>query len=167
MSTSNAANTFFILQVALALLVNDKRVIETLLKFGITSTYHEFRRIKASSAAAADKNGLSSNMNPFDGLIQVITDKVDAAISPHNAMKQTHALASAYARANYSVKYKNEFKSSRLKQEEIKSVVFRDIPLSIHRWSKKLKLFCYSWYASVNITPYSNLVGRKESNGRF
>ena len=71
MSTSNAANTFFILQVALALLVNDKRVIETLLKFGITSTYHEFRRIKASSAAAADKNGLSSNLNAFDGLIQV------------------------------------------------------------------------------------------------
>ena len=124
------------MQVELVLLVNDKRVIEILLKFGVTSTYHEFRRIKASSAPAADKNGLSSNMNAFDGLLQVITDNVDAAISSHNAMKQTHALASAYAQANYSVKYKNEFKSRRLKQEEIKSLAFRDIPLSIHRWSK-------------------------------
>ena len=124
------------MQVELVLLVNDKRVIEILLKFGVTSTYHEFRRIKASSATAADKNGLSSNMNAFDGLLQVITDNVDAAISSHNAMKQTHALASAYAQANYSVKYKNEFKSRRLKQEEIKSLAFRDIPLSIHRWSK-------------------------------
>ena len=124
------------MQVELVLLVNDKRVIEILLKFGVTSTYHEFRRIKSSSATAADKNGLSSNMNAFDGLFQVITDNVDAAISSHNAMKQTHALASAYAQANYSVKYKNEFKSRRLKQEEIKSLAFRDIPLSIHRWSK-------------------------------
>ena len=44
-------------QLTLALLVRDKRVIERLHEFGVTTTYHEVRRFKASAAAAADKNG--------------------------------------------------------------------------------------------------------------
>ena len=57
-----------VFQLALALLVNRERVIETLHGFGITPKYHDVRRFKVS-AAAGDKNGLSLNMNTFDGLI--------------------------------------------------------------------------------------------------
>ena len=81
MVTSVAANTFSMFQLALALLVNGKRVIETLHEFGITPTYHDIRRFKVSAAEAADKNRLSLNMNASDGLIQVITDNFDPAIN--------------------------------------------------------------------------------------
>ena len=95
--TSVAGNTFSMLQLALALLANGKRVIETLHEFEITPTHHEVRRFKDSAAAAADKTGLSLNMNASDGLIQVIADNYDATINSQNGMKQTHALASIFA----------------------------------------------------------------------
>ena len=117
MVTSVATNTFSMLQLALALLVNGKRVIETLYKFGITPTYHKVRRFKVS-AAAADKNRLSLNMNvsqvASDSLIQVVTDNFGAIINSQNDMKQTHALALIFAQANCSDEDSNEFKSPRL-----------------------------------------------------
>ena len=96
MVTSIAASTFSMLQLTFALLVNVKKVIETLQEFGITLAYHEVRRFKVFAAATADKNGLSLNMNASDGLIQVITDNFNAAINSQNGMKQTHALASIF-----------------------------------------------------------------------
>ena len=80
MVTSVAANTFSMLQLVSALLVNGKRVIQTPHEFGMTPTYQEVRRFKFSAPAAADKNALSLNMNVSDGLIQVITDNFDATI---------------------------------------------------------------------------------------
>ena len=115
MITSVAANTLSMLQLALALLVNGKRVIETLHEFGISSIYREVRRFKVSAAATADKNGLSLNVNASDGLIQVITDNFDAAINSQNGMKQTHALASVLAQGYCSDEYNNKFKFPRLK----------------------------------------------------
>ena len=134
-------NTFSMLQLALALLVNGKRVIETLHEFGITPTYHELRRLKAS-AVAADKNESPLNMNASDGLIQVITDNF-AAINSENGMKQTHALASIFAQAKYSDEDNNEFKFSRPKQGEIKSGAVRNLPLSIYSSPKKPKMNPY------------------------
>ena len=99
-------------------------MIETLHKFGIIPTYHEVRRFKVSVAAAADKNGLSLNMNASDGLIQVITDNFDATINSQNGMKETHASASIFAQANCSDEDNKEFKFPRLKQEEAKSVAY-------------------------------------------
>ena len=110
MVTSVAANTISMLQLALALLVNGKRVIETLQEFGITPIHHEVRRFKVSAPAAADKNGLSLNMNSSDGLIEIMTDNFDATINSQNGMKQTHALASIFAQANCSDEDNNEFK---------------------------------------------------------
>ena len=94
---------------------------------------------KAFAAAPADKNGLSLNMNVSDGLIQVVTDNFDATINSQNGMKQTHALASIFAQANCSDEDNNKFKFPHLKQEEIKSVTLRDIPLSIYNGPKNLK----------------------------
>ena len=93
MVVSAAANTFSMLQLALPLLVDDKRVIETLHEFGITTTYHEVRRFKVSAATAADKNGLCLNMNASDGFIQVTTDNFYATINSQSGKKQTHALS--------------------------------------------------------------------------
>ena len=149
--TSIAANTFSMLQLALALLVNGKRVIETLHEFGITPTYHEVRRFMISAAAAADKNGLFLNMNASDGLIQVITDNSVATINSQNGMKQTHALASIFAQANCSEEDNNEFKFARLKQELVKSVALRDIPLSIYNGPRKPEMDPY--FAIGGIPP--------------
>ena len=54
-------------------------------------------------------------------------------------MKQTQTLASLFAQANSSDKDNNEFKFLRLKQEEVKIVALRDIPLSICTGPKNLK----------------------------
>ena len=151
MVTSVAANTFVMLQLALALLVNGKRVIETLHEFWITPTHHEVRRFKVSAAAAADKNGLPLNMNAFDGLIQVITDNFDATINSQNGMKQTHALASIFAQANCSDEDNNEFKFPWLRQEEVKSVALRDMPLSIYNGPEKPEMDPY--FATGGIPP--------------
>ena len=109
MVTGFVANTFSMLQLALLLLVNGKRVIETLHKFEIPLTYHEVRRFQVP-LAAADKNGLSLNMNASDGLIQVITANFDAIIILKNGVKQTRALASIFAQANCSDEGNNKFK---------------------------------------------------------
>ena len=131
--------------------VNGKRVVEDPHEFGITPTYHEVKKFKVSAAAAADKNGLCLKMNAYDGLIQVITDNFDATINSQNRMKQTHALASIFAQANFSNEDNNEFKFLRQKQEEVKSVVIRDIPLSICNGQKKPEMDPY--FATGSIPP--------------
>ena len=60
------------------------------------------RRFKVFIAAAADKNGLSLNINASDGLIQVITDNFDARLNSQNGMKQIRGLVSIFALANCS-----------------------------------------------------------------
>ena len=127
MVTSVAVNTFSMMQLTLALLVNEKRVIETLHKFGITPTYHEVRRFKVS-AVAADKNGLSLNKNASDGLIQVVTYNFDATVNSQDGMKQTHALASIFAQSNCFDEDNNEFKFPRLGQEESKVWLLETFP---------------------------------------
>ena len=119
MVTSAAANTFSMLQMALVLLVNSKRVVETLHEFGIILTYHEVRRLKISATAAVDKNRLSLNMNASDDLLQVIADNFDATINSQNGMKQTHALPSIFTQANCSDEDNNEFKFPRLKKSKV------------------------------------------------
>ena len=80
-------------------------------------------------------------------------------------MKQTHVLAWIFAQANCSDEGNNEFKFPRLKQEEVKIVALRDVPLSIYNGPEKPKMdpyFVQSNFNSVKITLYSNFIGRKE-----
>ena len=120
-----------VFQLALALLVHGERGIETIYEFRITPKYHDVRSFKVS-AAAADKKGLSLNMNTFDGLIYVITDNFDVTINSQNDLKQTHALVSIFAQTNRSDEDNNEVKFPRVKQEESKSVGLRDTLHSIY-----------------------------------
>ena len=134
--TSVTSGNFSMLQLALALLVRDKRVIERLHEFGVTTTYHEVRRFKASAAAAQDKNGSSLDMDASDGLVQAISDYFDATIHSQNGIKQTHALATIFAQANACEKDNHQFKFTRLKQEEVKSVKLKDVPLCMYTGPK-------------------------------
>ena len=63
---------YTMLQLALALEVDSKSIIETLHAYGVTTTYHELRRYKISAAAQHD----SMEPKPAEKLIQVIADNV-------------------------------------------------------------------------------------------
>lgn len=78
------------LQVALSGLVREKKIIEHLHEYAVTSTYKEYRRFRVS---AASSNEVQVQLESCDGLIQGVSDNFDAALSTQNGLKQTHSLA--------------------------------------------------------------------------
>ena len=80
MITTIATSKVSMLQVALGLLVQDKKHIEHLYEYGVTSSYDEVRRFKISAAHSA----IQENEQYFDseeGLIQGVSDNFDAHLS--------------------------------------------------------------------------------------
>ena len=76
--TAAMTNSFTHLQLSLGILVHDKKLVEHLQEYGLTSTYHEVRRYKISAAVASDEKG--EKLLSSDGLVQVIPDNFDAHI---------------------------------------------------------------------------------------
>jgi hypothetical protein len=109
------------LQVALGVLAHDKKLIEHLHDYGITSTYQEVRRYKVS--AAVSSGSLSLNLQSSDGLIQIISDNFDAHIHSQNGMKQTNGLATIITQSVSGSNNRTDFnpKIPRLREEELKS----------------------------------------------
>lgn len=69
-------------------------MIETLYDFGVTCSYDETVRFKASAAAeAVKKTALRGIEDSNVGLVQVVADNFDANISSQNGLRSTHALA--------------------------------------------------------------------------
>ena len=66
------------LQLALSVLASDRKLIERLHEYGITSTYQEFWRFKVSAAASSENN--DKEVRERDGLIQIVEDNFDAYI---------------------------------------------------------------------------------------
>ena len=81
------------LQVALADLINEMRLIEHLHEYGVTCTYTESRRFKTYAAAA---NKELVNLEATNGLIQASCDNFDANLSTQNGLKQSHSLATIF-----------------------------------------------------------------------
>ena len=73
------------LQVALADLINEMRLIEHLHEYGVTCTYTESRRFKTYAAAA---NKELVKLEATNGLIQAACDNFDANLSTQNGLKQ-------------------------------------------------------------------------------
>ena len=98
---SVASSQTSMLQVALGLLVNQKKIIQDLYEYRVTSTYDEVRRFKASAAYHASQKQ-ETQLNSATGLIQGIADNFDANLSTQNGLKQTHSLAAIIVQHNSS-----------------------------------------------------------------
>ena len=70
--TSVVTTRFTKLQLALSVLVSDRKLIEHLHEYGITSTYQEFRRFKVSAAISSDNN--DKEIRARNCLIQIVDD---------------------------------------------------------------------------------------------
>ena len=82
------------LQLALALLVDSKKINEHLKCFGVTSTPKECRRFKISAANAVERGNTNNCLDARKGLIQVVSDNFDAKVHSQNGLTDTHGLAS-------------------------------------------------------------------------
>ena len=81
------------LQTGLGLVAYHKPIIEHLHKYRVTSTYHEVRRFKISSAVSNTESSRLTGFDAKNGLIQVISDNFDAHIHTQNGLKQTNGMA--------------------------------------------------------------------------
>ena len=82
------------LQVALENVFREKKIIEYLQEYGVTSSYDEKGRFKISAVhhASQDKRSIVDSKK---GLFQGVLDNVDAHLSTQSGLKQTHFLATA------------------------------------------------------------------------
>lgn len=85
------------LQIALGVMVDNKRLVQDLQKFGVTCSYEETKVFKRSSAIAALKHLEDrKTFDPSHGMIQVAEDNFDRNIATANCLSSTHALATIY-----------------------------------------------------------------------
>ena len=82
-----------ILQVALGLEVQEKRLIEHLYEYRVTASYHEVRRFRICTAFSAGQSPLLKFASK-GGLIQGMSNNFNAHLCTQNGLQQTHAWAS-------------------------------------------------------------------------
>ena len=75
---STASSNISILQMAVELLVQEKRLIEHLSEYGVTASNDEVRIFKISAAAASTNKDKSRNLKQNSVLIQGFSDNSDA-----------------------------------------------------------------------------------------
>ena len=115
-------------------------MIETLFDFGVTCSYDEYLRFKASAAssAATDKSlrGISDHSG---GLIQVIADNFDTDVSSQNGLQSTHSLAMLTTQNKNSNPDDSDTVQTirRLQKEEMKTEVEADVPIIHYQGPKK------------------------------
>ena len=92
--TNKVTKTYSTLQIALALSTYRKELINTLYNFGVTYSYDEYLRYTTCAGVANYKcNNLVSQLKAENGLIQLLVDNYDQALSSMNCSKTgTHAL---------------------------------------------------------------------------
>ena len=128
------------LLVDLGVKIRQRDLIETLHDFGVTCSYDEYLRFKASAAssAATDKRlrGISDHSS---GLIQVVADNFDTDISSQNGLQSTHSLAMLTTQNNKSRPDDSDPVQTirRLRKEEMKAEVEADVPIIHYQGPKK------------------------------
>ena len=126
-------------QVALGLFVREKKIIQFLNEFGVTSSYDEVRRFKISAAHQTSKQKtvpLDSN----DGLIQGISDNFDANLSTQNGLKQTHSLATIIVQHSDQPHTEKRDPIPRLMTSELATVELNEPELKIYKGKKKTNM---------------------------
>ena len=141
-ATSVMTKRFTRLQLAFSVLAGDRKLIEHLHDYGITSTYQEFRRFKVSAASSIDTN--NKEIDAKHGLINVIVDNFDANIHSQNGLKQTQSMATITAQPTP----KSELSKTpipRLKQEHLKTVELKETDMKYFKGESNppmLESFC-------------------------
>ena len=142
--TAMVTKRFTSLQLSLDILARDKKLIEHLHDYGIPSTYQEVRRFKISAAVASGNETTETQFNSSDGRIQVISDNFDAHIHSQNGLKETHSLAAAQPATTINTSKRKPI--PRLKQEQLKSVRFKETDMKYFKGQKNPPMpqsFCY------------------------
>ena len=121
------------LQLALSVLASDRKLIERLHEYGITSTYQEFWRFKVSAAASSENN--DKEVRARDGLIQIVEDNFDAYIHSQKWLKETHNMAIIIAQPTHKYK-QSKTPIPRLKQENLKSVELKETDMKYFKGQK-------------------------------
>ena len=125
------------LQVALGVLVREKKLLEQFSDYGVTCTYKEVLRFKSSAAVAEySLQGLNDSSN---GLVQVVADNFDANSSSQNGLKSTHALAMLLTQPQPHIdeSSRQDDKVRRLKQHEMKGEITSDLQIQSYIGPKK------------------------------
>jgi hypothetical protein len=138
--TSVITNRPTSLQIALSVLVKEKSLIEQLYGFGITCSYYEMLRFKASAAAAATKDKtLRGILDSDTSLIQAIADNFDADISSQNGLQSTHSLALLLSQLHSDGENSTEYEETipRLTKLDMKTEVTTNVPIQIYQGPKK------------------------------
>ena len=134
--TSMVCSKVSMLQVALGLFVREKRIIEFLYEFGVTSSYDEVRRFKISAAHQTSEQKtvpLDSN----DGLIQGISDNFETNLSTQNKLKQTHSLATIIVQHRDHPHTERRDPIPRLLKSELSTVEINEPGLKIYKGQQK------------------------------
>ena len=135
--TSMVTNTYTSLQIALCITVRQKSVIECLLKFGVTASYDEILRFKASAAHGAARNQELMGIRPgSECLVQCVADNFDANISSQNGLQSTHALAILLTQPHKEQNHETTY-IRRIGKEELSQEILPDIPVQRHRGPSK------------------------------
>ena len=134
--TSMTSSKVSMLQISLGLFVREKKIIECLQELGVTSSYDEVRRFKISAAHHASKDHLI--LDSEKGLIQGVSDNLDANLSTQNSLKQTHSLATVLLQCgNLTHVADSRSPIPRLKKEDLSSVELHEPKMRIFIGKKK------------------------------
>ena len=128
------------LQVALGLEVQEKRLIDHLYEYRVTASYEEVRRFRISAAFLASQSS-SLQLKSTGGLIQGSSDNFDAHLCTQNDLQQTRSLASIICQPSSSDddKIKREH-IPRLKKQQLTKIQLSDIEMKIFAGEKKPKM---------------------------
>ena len=136
--TNIVTNQSTTLQIALAVVINRKSLIEQLYNFRVTCSYVEVLRFKSSAAVAAVKDTNIRGMdNSSNGLVQVVSDNFDATISSQNGLRSTHSLAMLLAFPQTKNPAAITSGIRRLTVNEMKQPVAEDVPIERYSGPKK------------------------------
>ena len=134
--TSMVCSKVSMMQVALGLFVREKKIIEFLHEFGVTSSYDEVRRFKISAAHQTSQQK-TVPLDSKDGLIQGVSDNFDANLSTQNGLKQTHSLATIVLQHREQPQTEKRDPIPRLIKSELATVELNEPELKIYKGQQK------------------------------
>lgn len=124
--------------------VREKHLPQSLYDFGVTCSYNEVVRFKASTAAHAESERATSGvMDAKYGLVQAVADNFDATISSQNGLKSTHALALLFTQVKPSISNLDleEKIIKRLSKDEVRKDFSMEMPIQCYKGPEKPPVF--------------------------
>ena len=161
MVSSLVTNNPSSLQIALAVFLRERHLINTFYKYDVTCSYDEALRFRGSAASAASQDvSLRSISNTSEGLIQAVAENFDTNISSPNGLRNTHALALLLVQPNDTDEVMDTT-IPRIPQSELKEPVCGDVDVHVYSGPKKPTMPTEATKRSI--LPLKVLVGQAVS----